>query len=132
VPVCYGITLALDMAMGYTINRVTLFALILSLGLLVDDPITGVDNISRFMTRRELALRDRVTEGDARDPRAPGHVDADHRAGLPAPGLHHRHDGALHGADGLQRAGERDQLHRCGFPGHALDGEPPPAGTADG
>jgi multidrug efflux pump subunit AcrB len=48
VPVCYGITLALDMAMGYTINRVTLFALILSLGLLVDDPITGVDNISRF------------------------------------------------------------------------------------
>jgi multidrug efflux pump subunit AcrB len=60
VPVCYGITLALDMAMGYTINRVTLFALILSLGLLVDDPITGVDNISRFMTRRALALRDRV------------------------------------------------------------------------
>jgi multidrug efflux pump subunit AcrB len=60
VPVCYGITLALDMAMGYTINRVTLFALILSLGLLVDDPITGVDNIARFLTRREMALRDRV------------------------------------------------------------------------
>jgi multidrug efflux pump subunit AcrB len=34
--------------MGYTINRVTLFALILSLGLLVDDPITGVDNIARL------------------------------------------------------------------------------------
>ncbi|MEQ9464505.1 MAG: efflux RND transporter permease subunit [Haliea sp.] len=47
VPICYGITLALDMAFGYTINRVTLFALILSLGLLVDDPITGVDNIAR-------------------------------------------------------------------------------------
>jgi multidrug efflux pump subunit AcrB len=62
VPVCYGITLALDMAMGYTINRVTLFALILSLGLLVDDPITGVDNISRFMTRKALGPRERVTE----------------------------------------------------------------------
>lgn len=49
VPVCYSVTLALDMALGYTINRVTLFALILSLGLLVDDPITGVDNISRFL-----------------------------------------------------------------------------------
>ncbi|MEE4277726.1 MAG: efflux RND transporter permease subunit [Halieaceae bacterium] len=61
VPVCYGITLALDMAMGYTINRVTLFALILSLGLLVDDPITGVDNISRFMGRRALSARERVT-----------------------------------------------------------------------
>ena len=60
VPICYGITLALDMALGYTINRVTLFALILSLGLLVDDPITGVDNISRYMLRREMSLRDRV------------------------------------------------------------------------
>ncbi|MGE0623699.1 MAG: efflux RND transporter permease subunit [Pseudomonadales bacterium] len=50
VPVCYGITLALDFAAGYTINRVTLFALILALGLLVDDPITGVDNIERHLT----------------------------------------------------------------------------------
>ncbi|MFC3032463.1 efflux RND transporter permease subunit [Pseudoalteromonas fenneropenaei] len=49
VPICYGITLALDFAFGYTINRVTLFALILSLGLLVDDPITGIDNISRHL-----------------------------------------------------------------------------------
>ncbi|RLQ21032.1 efflux RND transporter permease subunit [Seongchinamella sediminis] len=60
VPICYGITLALDMALGYTINRVTLFALILSLGLLVDDPITGVDNISRFMGRGDLSVGDRV------------------------------------------------------------------------
>jgi len=52
VPICYGITLSLDLAFGYTINRVTLFALILSLGLLVDDPITGVDNIERFMRRK--------------------------------------------------------------------------------
>ncbi|MFC1869024.1 efflux RND transporter permease subunit, partial [Thermodesulfobacteriota bacterium] len=34
---------------GYTINRVTLFALILSLGLVVDDPITNVDNIQRHI-----------------------------------------------------------------------------------
>jgi multidrug efflux pump subunit AcrB len=60
VPICYGITLGLDMVLGYTINRVTLFALILSLGLLVDDPITGVDNISRFMGRKSLPVRDRV------------------------------------------------------------------------
>lgn len=51
VPVCYGLTLGLDWYFGYTINRVTLFALILSLGLLVDDPITGVDNIDRNFTR---------------------------------------------------------------------------------
>ncbi|OHU85994.1 MULTISPECIES: efflux RND transporter permease subunit [Pseudoalteromonas] len=53
VPICYGITLALDFSFGYTINRVTLFALILSLGLLVDDPITGVENISRFLSVRK-------------------------------------------------------------------------------
>lgn len=51
VPICYGITLSLDLAFGYTINRVTLFALILSLGLLVDDPITGVDNIERYFNK---------------------------------------------------------------------------------
>jgi len=48
VPICYGATLGLDLLTGYTINRVTLFALILALGLLVDDPITGVDNIERY------------------------------------------------------------------------------------
>lgn len=52
VPISYGVTLGLDMAFGYTINRVTLFALILSLGLLVDDPITGIDNIQRFLKKR--------------------------------------------------------------------------------
>jgi len=51
VPICYGITLSLDLMFGYTINRVTLFALILSLGLLVDDPITGVDNIERYLAK---------------------------------------------------------------------------------
>lgn len=60
VPICYGLTLAMDMALGYTINRVTLFALILSLGLLVDDPITGVDNISRFMGRKDITPGERV------------------------------------------------------------------------
>jgi multidrug efflux pump subunit AcrB len=56
VPICYGITLALDLAFGYTINRVTLFALILSLGLLVDDPITGVDNIERYIRQKGAKL----------------------------------------------------------------------------
>lgn len=65
VPICYGFTLALDLAFGYTINRVTLFALILSLGLLVDDPITGVDNIERYMKRKGKNLYDRVVDAMA-------------------------------------------------------------------
>lgn len=60
VPVSYGVTLAMDMAFGYSINRVTLFALILSLGLLVDDPITGVDNIERFLMRSKGTLKQRI------------------------------------------------------------------------
>jgi multidrug efflux pump subunit AcrB len=62
VPICYGITLAIDLAFGYTINRVTLFALILSLGLLVDDPITGVDNIERYLKRNKGNCKDNLTQ----------------------------------------------------------------------
>ena len=60
VPICYGMTLAIDLAFGYTINRVTLFALILSLGLLVDDPITGVDNIERYLQRGKDSLKEGI------------------------------------------------------------------------
>ncbi len=60
VPICYGATLGLDFMAGYTINRVTLFALILSLGLLVDDPITGVDNIERYLRMGGHRKRDAV------------------------------------------------------------------------
>jgi len=35
--------------MGYTLNRVTLFALIFCIGILVDDPIVDVENIVRHM-----------------------------------------------------------------------------------
>ena len=60
VPICYGVTLGLDLAAGYTINRVTLFALILALGLLVDDPITGVDNIERYLRMGRFSRRNNV------------------------------------------------------------------------
>lgn len=65
IPVCYGTTLALDLLGGYTINRVTLFALILALGLLVDDPITGVDNIERFLRNDSTNPRWRVIKAMA-------------------------------------------------------------------
>lgn len=49
VPVTFSLALFVNFLFGYTINRVTLFALILSLGLVVDDPITNVDNIQRHI-----------------------------------------------------------------------------------
>ena len=53
IPITYSLTLLFNYLMGYTINRVTLFALILALGLLVDNPIVGVENISRYLSMRK-------------------------------------------------------------------------------
>jgi len=65
VPMTLAVTLLLDLVFGYTINRVTLFALILSLGLLVDDPIVDVENIFRhFKLRREPPLEATLTAID--------------------------------------------------------------------
>jgi multidrug efflux pump subunit AcrB len=55
IPVVFGLTLGINLLAGYTINRVTLFALILALGLLVDDPIVDVENISRHFGQRRQA-----------------------------------------------------------------------------
>ena len=49
VPVSFALALFTNYLFGYTLNRVTLFALILSLGLVVDDPIINVDNIQRHI-----------------------------------------------------------------------------------
>ena len=47
VPVTLALTLAIFYIFGYTLNRVTLFALIFSIGILVDDAIVVVENIVR-------------------------------------------------------------------------------------
>jgi multidrug efflux pump subunit AcrB len=58
VPITFSLTLLVNYFAGYTINRVTLFALILSLGLVVDDPVVDVENIHRhFRMKREPPLR---------------------------------------------------------------------------
>ncbi len=49
VPVTLAITLAVYWLLGYTLNRVTLFALIFCIGILVDDPIVDVENIVRHL-----------------------------------------------------------------------------------
>jgi multidrug efflux pump subunit AcrB len=51
VPVTIALTLFIYFLAGYTLNRVTLFALIFSIGILVDDAIVVVENIERH--RRE-------------------------------------------------------------------------------
>jgi multidrug efflux pump subunit AcrB len=47
IPVTLALTLTIFYFTGYTLNRITLFALIFSIGILVDDPIVDVENIVR-------------------------------------------------------------------------------------
>jgi multidrug efflux pump subunit AcrB len=47
IPVTLALTLTIFYLYGYTLNRITLFALIFSIGILVDDAIVVVENIVR-------------------------------------------------------------------------------------
>jgi multidrug efflux pump subunit AcrB len=65
VPVTLALTLAVFYFYGYTLNRVTLFALIFSIGILVDDAIVVVENIVRHFRlpgSRGRSLADVVVE----------------------------------------------------------------------
>ena len=53
VPVTLALTLLIYYLSGYTLNRVTLFALIFSIGILVDDAIVVVENIYRHFTMQD-------------------------------------------------------------------------------
>jgi multidrug efflux pump subunit AcrB len=53
IPVTLALTLFIFYAYGYTLNRVTLFALIFSIGILVDDAIVVVENIVRHFRLAE-------------------------------------------------------------------------------
>ena len=60
IPVAFSLSLLVNYMAGYTLNRVTLFALILSLGLVVDDPIVNVENIRRHL-RNSKGLGDKTS-----------------------------------------------------------------------
>ncbi|MFW2438759.1 MAG: efflux RND transporter permease subunit [Arenicellales bacterium] len=57
IPLIMFITLAIGYVSGQSINRITLFALILSLGLLVDDSIVVIENIFRHYSH---GTKDRI------------------------------------------------------------------------
>ena len=62
IPVTILLTLFASWLMGYTLNRVSLFALIFSIGILVDDAIVVIENIARHWAmadgrpRRQAAI----------------------------------------------------------------------------
>ncbi len=56
VPVTLALTLFTSYFFGYTLNRVTLFALIFAIGILVDDAIVVVENIHRHFRMKWAGL----------------------------------------------------------------------------
>jgi len=62
VIVTLAATLFASWAWGFTINRVSLFALIFSIGILVDDAIVIVENIHRHLQMGKSSLRDIIPE----------------------------------------------------------------------
>lgn len=60
IPVTLALTLAVFYLYGYTLNRITLFALIFSIGILVDDAIVVVENMVRHFRLPENRGRPRM------------------------------------------------------------------------
>lgn len=55
-----ALTLFASWAMGFTLNRVSLFALVFAIGILVDDAIVVVENIHRHMSQGAKSLREAI------------------------------------------------------------------------
>ncbi|MFC5440165.1 efflux RND transporter permease subunit [Rhodanobacter ginsenosidimutans] len=62
VIITLALTLFASWAMGFTINRVSLFALIFAIGILVDDAIVVVENIHRHMALGGRTLREAIPQ----------------------------------------------------------------------
>ncbi|MFO7553914.1 MAG: multidrug efflux RND transporter permease subunit [Desulfobacterales bacterium] len=57
IPVSLIGTFAVLLALGYSANTLTLFALIMAIGLVVDDAIVVVENVYRVMEKRKLSAK---------------------------------------------------------------------------
>ncbi len=58
IPVSLVGTFAVMALIGFTINLITLFALVLAIGVVVDDAIVVIENVSRLMAEEKLSARD--------------------------------------------------------------------------
>src|SRR6266852_4536830 len=62
VPIVLLGTFGVLAAFGYSINTLTMLAMVLAVGLLVDDAIVGVENVERVMSERGLSPREAARE----------------------------------------------------------------------
>jgi len=58
VPICLLGTLAVMLPMGFSVNMMTMFGMVLAIGILVDDAIVVVENVERLMAEEGLSPRE--------------------------------------------------------------------------
>ncbi len=130
IPVTLALTLAIFYLYGYTLNRVTLFALIFSIGILVDDAIVVVENIVRHFRLpenrgRRAGRRGRGGGGRGGQSHHPGDLCRDLRHS--SHGIRARADGALHASHPGGRLGSHAVLAGRGLHRFTLGGAAPAA-----
>ena len=110
VPATLALTLFSSYLFGYTLNRVTLFALIFAIGILVDDAIVVVENIHRHyeLGWGEPRLATVYAVDEVGNPTILATFAVVGRA--PPARVRLRPDGAVHAADPGQRLGGHDLL----------------------
>jgi len=63
IPVSLVGTFAVMMALGFSINTLTLFGVVLAIGLVVDDAIVVVENVSRLIEEKGMGSMEAAIEG---------------------------------------------------------------------
>ena len=106
IPTTILLTLFASNLMGYTINRVSLFALIFSIGILVDDAIVVVENIARHWAMNDGRTRMKAADrGGGRSRQSDHCCYADRRRRAVADAVRVGVDGPLYGSDSGQCVG---------------------------
>ena len=97
IPVTILLTLFASWLMGYTINRVSLFALIFSIGILVDDAIVVIENIARQLGHARRSKPNRSGHSSRGRGRQPyNRRDVGRCCGPPADAVRVGADGTIH------------------------------------
>ncbi|MFY3775525.1 efflux RND transporter permease subunit [Marinobacter salsuginis] len=65
IPVSLIGTFAVMAVLGYSINTITLFGLVLAIGIVVDDAIVVIENVERILAEEKLPIREAVTKAMA-------------------------------------------------------------------
>jgi len=62
IPVSLVGTFAFMLVMGYSINTITMFGLVLAIGIVVDDAIIVIENVERILREEQLPIKEAVTK----------------------------------------------------------------------